>query len=296
MRKQKLPKEFWTDIKLSDRNTYCVWYADGKMKKCQVQTQKEARDFVKRAEEHDTAAFAAAFVEAESENQIFVCSFKGVLKKYEFKDWVRLEIAGANYKMIHYPQEKANSEASTRSVEQWNKKGYGRKYLNNAEYYVSWYNANLHKFEGEKYATLNEAEAKFKEKQQADMPVRLVEGLKDSKRIHEIKAACQHWHIGMGNYLEQLANKTLPIGEIPYIFSNQYLTSEMKVENDFGYLDFHVGFKDYSIQIHPARGTGSTNSASIMVDSLCPSSMTYYVIIDDNPIIAPWLARIERQL
>lgn len=295
MRKQRLPKDFWTDIRLSDRNTYCLWYDDSKLKKCQVLTEKEARDFINRAEEKNVGAFAMTFVEPEGETQVFACSFKGVFAKYEWSDGVRLEISGANYKLLHYPEEKAKREASTRSVEQWNKKGYGRKYLNNAEYYVSWYNTDLHKFEGEKYATLNEAEAKFKEKQEADMPVRLVEGLKDSKRIHEIKAACQHWHIGMGNYLKQIADKTLPVGEIPYAFSNEYLTSEMKVSDGCGYLDFHVGFKDYSIQIHPVRGTGSANSASIMVDSLCPSSMTYYVVIDDNPIIAPWLARITRQ-
>jgi hypothetical protein len=295
MRKQRLPKDFWTDIKPYNTNTYCFWYGDNnQLKKCRVRSQKEARDFVKRAEERNVAAFATTYVEQESENQVFVCSFKNILSKYNAVDGVRLEIASADYKLIHHPEEKAKHEASTRSIEQWSEKGYGTKYAD-AEYFVSWYNTSIHKFEGEKYTTRKEAEDSFNEKQNADIPVRLVEKLKDSKRIHEIKAACQHWCIGMGNYLEQLADETLPIGEIPYIFSNMYLTSEMKVEDNFGYLDFHVEFKDYSIQIRPACCTGSANSASIMVYSLHPYCMTYYVVIDNNPIIAPWLARIERQ-
>ena len=128
MRKQKLPKDFWTDIMPFNRNTYCFWYADNQLKKCQVKSQKEAREFVKRAEDRNIAAFATAYVDQESENQVFVCSFKSVLSKYAAVDGVVLEIAGANYKLIHYPEKKAKCEASTRSVEQWNKKSYGAKY------------------------------------------------------------------------------------------------------------------------------------------------------------------------
>lgn len=293
MRKQRLPKDLWTGVSPTDRNTYCFWYDENTLKKCQVITEKDARNFITRAEEKHAAAFASTYVEAENENQVFVCSFNGILKQYEFKDYVRLEIASANYKLIHYPEKKANSAANTRSVEQWNKKEYETKY-DDAEYYVSWYNTSRHKFEGAKYATLDEAEAKFSEKQKADIPVRLVEAMKDSKRIHEIKAACQHWHIGMGNYLEQVADKTLPIGEIPYIFSNRYLTSELKVEDELGYFDFRVGFKEYSMQIGRAF-ICSENSMSVMIDEMFSMNKMYYVIIDDNPIVAPWLARIGRQ-
>lgn len=293
MRKQRLPKDFWTDIQLSDRNTYCLWHDGSKLKKCQVLTQKEARDFVKRAEEKNVGAFAMAFVESEGETQVFACSFSGIFAKYKWRDGIRLEISGANYKLLHDPEEKAKNDASMHCIEQWDIEKYGTKY-NNAEYYVSWYNTNCHKFEDKKFDTLNEAESEFDKKQKADTPVRLVEYNKECHRVHEIKAACQHWHIEIGNYLEQIANKTLPLGEIPYVFSNSYLTSEIEVKNENGYLYFNVGWNQYSIQISRAF-TCSKHSMYVLIDKVTPYNQLYYVVVDDNPIVAPWLARIERQ-
>lgn len=289
MRKQRLPKEFWTGISLFDRNTYCFWYADGKMKKCQVLTQKEARDFVKRAEDRDTAAFASAFVDEEAEHQVFACSFKDNLKKYEFKDWVRLEIAGANYKLIHYPEKAAKSNAAVRSVEQWSSKEYDLLY-SEAEYHVSWYNTTKHRFEETIFAKLENAEKEFNSKKANDLPVRLTECMLGSHRIHEVKAACQHWYLGMGNYLEQMAKGTLPVGEIPYVFHNSYMTSELEVDNGNGYLYFHVGFDEYSIQI--SRGC---NGISLLTGPAYETKITSYVVVERNPILDPWIARIERQ-
>ena len=289
MRKQRLPQEFWTGISLFDRNTYCFWYANGEMKKCRVLTQKEARDFIKRAEDRNTAAFASTFIDQDGEHQIFACSFKDNLKKYESKDWIRLEIAGANYKLIHYPEKKAKSSASIRSVEQWNSKEYDLLY-NKAEYHVSWYNTTKHCFEEAKFTKIEDAETEFNSKKVNDIPVRLTECMLGSHRIHEVKAACQHWHIGMGNYLEQMAKGTLPVGEIPYAFSNSYLTSELEVNDDNGYLYFRDGFNEYSIQI--SRGC---NGISILTGPAFEMKIISHVVVERNPILDPWIARIERQ-
>jgi len=289
MRKQKLPKDFWTYLQPSDPNTYCFWYNDGQLKKCKVATQDDAREFIKRAENNNVAAFACAFVEEVTENQIFACSFKGVLNKYECSDGVQLEIAGANYKLLHHPERKAKQESNTRSVEQWSKKEYGCLYKN-AEYHVSWYNTTKHCFEEKVFVQFKDANTEFEEKQKANIPVRLTECLSQSAKVHEIKAACQHWHIGMGNYLEQIAKKTLPVGEIPYAFSNNYLASEMKVEkgSKYGYFKFRVGIDNFLIQISRA-----CDGTSIMVATEY-EEVLYWVIVQDNSIMKPWLAKIDR--
>lgn len=287
MRKQKLPPLLWTNVPITDKQTYCFWYDKNSLKRCVVQSEKEARAFITRANDKRIAAFASTFIEEENENQVFACSFHGVLETYASKDYIQLEIAGANYKLLHYPEKKANTNATNRSIEQWSFKEYHIKY-ENAEYYVSWYDTSIHKFFGEKFASFTEANNKFNEKKNNDIPVRLSEYNKAMQQIHEIKAACQHWHIGMGKYLEQAANKTLPLGEIAYIFSNRYLTSELEVYGDYGFLHFNVGFEDYSIQIGKFL-----NGMSVNIDS--NKGLLYHVNIDENPITEPWLARIQRQ-
>lgn len=159
-----------------------------------------------------------------------------------------------------------------------------------AEYHVSWYNTTKHRFEEMIFAKLEDAETEFNSKKANDIPVRLTECMLGSHRIHEVKAACQHWYLGMGNYLEQMAKGTLPVGEIPYAFHNSYLTSELKVDNGNGYLYFRVGFDEYSVQI--SRGC---NGISILTGPSYEMKITSHVIVERNPILDPWIARIERQ-
>ena len=287
MRKQRLPKEFWTGLNLSDRNVYCFWYDKTTLKKCHVKTEREAREFVKRAEDKNVAAFATAYVEPDQENEIFECSYKGALEKYEFKDYVRLEIARANQILWRWPEEKAKKAAQNRTLEQWGNAEYDIRY-SDAEYHVSWYNPFRKMFEEAKFVSLVKAEEKFNEMKTADMPVRLSEYREIMHQVHEIKSARQHWHIGMGAYLQQMADKTLPIGETAYAFSNSYLVSKMQVSDGCGYLEFNVGWTSYELQL-----TRFLNGMSVYVHK--GTSLISYINIDDNPIVEPWLARIEKQ-
>lgn len=286
-RKQRLPREFWTDINLDNKKTYCFWYAGAQMKKCVAASIDEARSFIDRATERNVAAFATAYVEAEAQNQVFACSYKGVLCKYDAVDAIRMEIGRANRLLIQYPVKKAQWESESRQIEQWSKKEYGLKYAS-AEYRISWYNTSKHIFEEEVFARYQDADARFGEKKIEDQPVRLVECEIGTHKIHEVKAACQHWHIGMGKYLEQAANKTLPLGEIPYIFSNHYMSSDLKIDGKYGYLDFYVGREQYSIQI--GRGMSGVN---IDIAHALRLETLYYVIIDNNPVLSPWISRIR---
>ena len=289
MRIQKLPKELWTGRLLSDTNTYCYWYTDAGLKATNVMTVKEAYDFVNRAKIKNVAAFASAYVPRDKEHEVINFSPCGILKKYEFVDWVNLSIGRAYQMIIKGNESDARISASQRDTEQWGSKTYISA-LNPDHYEVSWYTTDKPTplFKSESFTKFKDALSKFEEFEAQDIPCRLTEV--EGKKIHEIKAARQHWFIGMGNYLEQLAKSTLPVGEIPYIFSNQYMSDEMKINGDYGYLDFCVGWESYSIQIVESKvcRKGVVVSVSKGFDQL------YYVTIIDNPIINPWLNRIKR--
>ena len=107
-------------------------------------------------------------------------------------------------------------------------------------------------------------------------------------KIHEVQAANQHWVIGMGCYLEQLARGTLPTGEIPYIFSNKYSANQMEISDGCGYLNFNVGWDRYDIQI-----SGTKGMTNLMVNKGFDKCIKYLIVID-NSILDPWLNRIQR--
>lgn len=289
MRTQRLPKELWTGRLINDTNTYCYWYTETGIKTAKVGTAKEAYEFVDRAKAKNVAAFASAYVPKDKEHEVINFSPYGVLKKYEAVDWINLSIGRAYHMIIKGDEEDAKNSAQERRNQQWGNKTY-TSVLDAERYEVSWYPVNkpTHLFEAETFTSYNKALAKFEELDAQDIPCRLTE--MEGTKIHEIKAARQHWYIGMGNRLEQLAAGTLPVGEIPYIFSNGLLSDQMKIEEDWGRLNFSVGWDEYSIHMSKSK---VCHKGTIIIVFKGLEQLNYITVVD-NPIVNPWLNRIQR--
>lgn len=292
-RKQRLPKDFWTNVPMFDRGTYAFWYADNQLKSHRCTDMNEARSFVERAVVRNVAAFASAYNEEDGENQVFVCSFKGVLRKYATSDGINLTIGAANHKMIRYPLEKAEKDSRDYEIAQWGKADYGWLYdSDSSTYSISWFDTNVKMFKEQKCNTREEACRVFQEKVDSKYPSRLTEISGEYvKHIHEVKASKQSWFIGVTQYLTQIDAGTLPVGELPYLFNNSYYKNSMEVEDGVGHLPFHVGFNRYTASITKSNGMEDSVCVHIVNDITCDT--VKYVVIDNNKILEPWVAYIN---
>lgn len=286
---QRLPFEFRTGRKLNDQGTYCYWFKDGKLCFTSVNTPKEAYEFVTRAKEKKIQAFASAYVSEDAQHEVIAFAPYGSFAKYAAADSINLSIARAYHLIITGSAKRAEIASRDHVMGQWGSKEYPQQFKNAERFEVSYYTTDkpTHIFKSSLFDRLDDAIAKFEEFKGKDIPCRMIEI--QGTNIHEIKAANQHWYIGMGCYLEQLAKGDLPLGEIPYLFSNQYLASEMEVDGKYGYLPFHVHLNSYTIQI-----SGTKSRVTINVDNDLTLEMVEHVIVIDNPVLGPWINKVQR--
>lgn len=73
-RAQKMPPDFYLPCSLFDKNTYVVYFANGK--KCFIKvTMPEALEHIRRAATKDVAAFVCTFVEEYKQQAVVACNY-----------------------------------------------------------------------------------------------------------------------------------------------------------------------------------------------------------------------------
>ena len=73
-RAQKMPPDFYLPCSLFDKNTYVVYFTNGK--KCFVKVAlSEALEYIRRAESKGVAAFVCTFVEAYKQQAVVACTY-----------------------------------------------------------------------------------------------------------------------------------------------------------------------------------------------------------------------------
>lgn len=81
-RAQKMPPDFYLPCSLFDKNTYVVYFTNGK--KCFIKVAlPEALEYVRRAETKGVAAFACAFVEEYKQQAVVACNYSDFLAYWQ---------------------------------------------------------------------------------------------------------------------------------------------------------------------------------------------------------------------
>ena len=285
--KQFLPKEFvWSRM---DNRIACYWLDNSAVKRCAVKTIKEAQQFIGRAAERNVAAYAAGFVKENNEAEVFSCSFGGQLKKFYNSDPVNLSIGAAYYLILHQDEKTAKAAA-----EQWKSdmhcKGLCRKPIfvkNNMEklrYEFSYFDKAKNKFFGETFASMREAIEACEKQEGIGNPVRICEH--QSWKLREVYSKKQSIIFSQGAYALQILDGSLPVGELPYFFYNDYLVDEMIVKDGVGEITIYKGDKQCVVYLEKQDGGAVVN----VCDFAAASAKTVKIV--DNPIIEPWLAKL----